>query len=54
MITEAHRLAEHNLKTLSENDYPGRGVLYWAVLTKTIGVGFTGLWGGAQTVVTDV
>ena len=52
MITEAQRLAEHNLKTLSENDYPGRGIVlgrfdqdHW---------GYTGLWGGAQTVVTDV
>ena len=27
MITEAQRLAEQNLKTLSENDYPGRGIV---------------------------
>ena len=27
MITEAQRLAEQNLKSLSDNDYPGRGVL---------------------------
>jgi hypothetical protein len=27
---------------------------YWAVLTKTIGVGFTGSWGVVQTVVTGV
>ncbi len=27
MTTEARRLAEQNLKSLSENDYPGRGVV---------------------------
>jgi IMP cyclohydrolase len=27
MTTEARRLAEQNLKNLSENDYPGRGVI---------------------------